>query len=94
MVHFGYLLAFIWGCLYALFLHGTPWGRTLFVHLTWLATTIGVAVNLLILFTLSDAGMVSLLNVFAVFALSGVGIAAAGLWELHTTIQRIIRGGE
>lgn len=93
MLHFVYILAFFWGVFYALFLHFTPWGTTLRIHITWMATTIGIGVDLLLLLVfMNDQGLVAWLDVFAVIALSAVGIVAAGLWEIHSMLRRTIKG--
>lgn len=93
MVHFAYILALFWGAFYALFLYGTPWGKTLLVHVTWVATSIGVGVDLLILLSLTEGGMVAWLDVLLVIGLSAIGVIVAGLIELHGMLRRIVRGG-
>lgn len=87
---FGGVLALIWGFAFAWYLWQTDHGQWLFVRHTWVATSIGIGVDLLILFPLIP--LYDWLVVVVVIALSSVGIVVASLATGHQADQRIIDG--
>ena len=69
------LIAFSWGILYAIWLQHTRQGRFMAAERTWLATVIGVGVDLLIAYP-ADWWVVC-----AVIAASSLGIIGRALWN-------------
>jgi uncharacterized membrane protein len=89
------VLGLIWGVFWALFLQCTEAGRFLAIRRTWLAVTIGVGVDLLILLALLPLD--KWLQVGAVIGASSVGIILRSLrneWQEHMELLRGLRGNE
>lgn len=77
-----YLLAAIWGVMWALVLQTTMIGRFLAQRRTWLSVVIGVGVDVLILWWVLEPGAWT--RVVTVIGLSSVGIVGRSLYnELH-----------
>ena len=78
------VLAFVWGCVWAALLQFTQWGRFIALRRAWLAVTIGVGVDLLLLLIVLPVS--TWLFICAIVAASAIGIIARSLaneWREH-----------
>lgn len=71
------VLALFWGGIWALFLQMHPWGQFLAYRRTWITVVVGVGVDLLLMLLVLD--LIVWLQVFAIIAVSSVGIIARSL---------------
>lgn len=79
---FAYILAFVWGVLWALCLQLTGWGKFLARRRTWLAVVIGVGADLLILLPILPLDL--WMQMVAIVALSAVGIVVRSVYNEYT----------
>lgn len=89
---FCYVVALIWGGIWALFLSLTDFGRFLADRRTWLTVVGGVAGNLLILRPLMPTRVWD--RVFNVFALSSIFLIARSLYREILFAKEIERGAK
>jgi hypothetical protein len=88
-----FVLALIWGAVWAATLQHTAWGRFLAVRRTWIAVVIGVGGDLLLLLILLP--VLVWLSIVALFALSSVGIIGRSLaneWREHRELLEGVDG--
>ena len=88
MTQLPYLLAAIWGGIWAAFLQYHPFGQFLALKRTWLTVVIGVGIDLLILLLVLD--WQCWIKVFLVIALSSIFIIYRSLANELTEQQDII----
>lgn len=79
MESFGYILAVVWGGIWAAILQWTQIGRFLALRRTWLTVVIGVGVTLLI--ALPILGLVEWFKLLALFGLASLGIILRSVWN-------------
>ena len=71
------VLALVWGGIWALFLQIHPWGQFLVYRRTWITVVIGIGVDLLLVLMVLNRD--DWLKVFAIVAVSSVGIIIRSL---------------
>lgn len=94
MKQFGYILALIWGVIWAAVLQFVPLGRFLAARRTWLTVVIGVGIDLLLMRPLLK--LADWLKILALIGCSSLGIIARSLyneWHDHQDILVRVRGG-
>lgn len=74
-----YLLAFVWGVVWALFIQTTDIGRWLAARRTWITVVVGVGVTGVILLLVIPWEL--WLLCVGIFAASSVGIIARSVWN-------------
>ena len=85
MVLFGCILAFLWGLMWALFLHFNSLGQALRRQMAWLPTAVGSGVNLLILLYMAGSSLEANVTWWwlpVVFFASAIPVVALALWEM------------
>jgi uncharacterized membrane protein YjjP (DUF1212 family) len=85
---FAYILAFIWGILWALFLQHTALGYFLAQKRAWVTVVVGVGVDTLILLPL--IGLEPWLQVMIVIALSSLGIITRSLYNEWAEMRELL----
>lgn len=88
-----FLLAVVWGAVWAVLLQYTDWGRFLAARRTWLAVAIGVGVDLLILLPLLPLEMWLRICLVVIGSSAGIVIRSlANEWREHRELMEAVRG--
>lgn len=83
-----FILAIIWGVIWALFLQLTKFGQFLAVKRTWLAVVVGVGIDLLLALPVVPGR--EWFKIFSIIAFSSLGIILRSLYnELQETLRDI-----